>query len=131
MTIILIDTDILIDVTRKVPQAIERIAMEAQNAKPAISSVTRKELLIGCRNKDEFNKMLKFLMRFKLKYITPAIDMIADELLETYSLSHSLMIPDALIAATALEYSCCLLSKNQKDFRFIENLKLLPYADKE
>lgn len=125
--IILIDTDILIDAARKVSQAVERIAAEAQRATPAVSSITRKELLVGCRDKVELGQILKFLQRFRVEVITPAIDSTADRLLETYCLSHGLMIPDALIAATALECACPLLSKNQKDFRFIEDLDLLPY----
>jgi len=127
MTIILIDTDILIDITRGVPMAVERVIKESKQYVPAISSITRKELLIGCRNKKEFNDMLKFLVRFQLIHITAKIDAIADDLLETYSLSHHLLIPDALIAATTLEQHCPLLSKNQKDFKFINNLNLLPY----
>lgn len=50
--------------------------------------------------------MLAFLTRFH--------DETADALLETYSLSHGLRIPDALIAATALERACPLLSKKNK-----------------
>lgn len=45
-------------------------------------------------------------------------------LMETYSLSHKLSIPDALIAATALDYGLPLYTLNVRDFRFIENLQL-------
>nr|MDQ2686882.1 PIN domain-containing protein [Armatimonadota bacterium] len=44
-----------------------------------------------------------------------------------YRLSHGLLIPDALIAATALVHDIPLLTKNQRDFRFIAGLRLLPY----
>lgn len=37
------------------------------------------------------------------------------------------MIADMLIAATALEYESPLLSKNQKDFGFINDLNLIEY----
>jgi predicted nucleic acid-binding protein len=43
------------------------------------------------------------------------------------SASHGLLIPDALIASTALYLNMNLATKNQRDYRFIENLKLLPY----
>ena len=46
------------------------------------------------------------------------------ELMETYSLSHKLAIPDALIAFTALVYNLDLYTLNLKDFRFIESLNL-------
>jgi predicted nucleic acid-binding protein len=44
--------------------------------------------------------------------------------MESYSLSHKLCIPDALIAATALTYSIELYTLNSKDFHFIENIQL-------
>ncbi len=46
------------------------------------------------------------------------------ELMENYSLSHKLSIPDALIASTALVYKIDLYTLNLKDFYFIENLNL-------
>ena len=51
----------------------------------------------------------------------------AVDLLRKYRLSHGLLIPDAIIAATALSLSLPFLSKNQKDYRFIEGLELIPY----
>jgi predicted nucleic acid-binding protein len=55
------------------------------------------------------------------------ISTIAVDLLRQYRLSHGLLIPDALIAATALYLNMDFATKNQRDYRFIENLKLLPY----
>ncbi|MEZ4593950.1 MAG: PIN domain-containing protein [Chloroflexota bacterium] len=46
------------------------------------------------------------------------------QLMETYSLSHKLSIPDALIAATALVHNLELFTLNIKDFRFIPGLTL-------
>lgn len=46
------------------------------------------------------------------------------DLMEAYSLSHNLSIPDALIAATALVYGVELYTLNVKDFRFIPGLTL-------
>nr|BAG28258.1 hypothetical protein [Desulfotignum balticum] len=51
----------------------------------------------------------------------------ATKLLKTYRLSHGLLIADALIAATAIVNGIQLISKNQKDYRFIEQLELLEY----
>ena len=124
---LLVDTDILIDNLRGVEAALARLEQEEQQTVLAISSVTRKELLLGCANKPQQRKVLKFLQRFALIRITAEIDTDADALLEQYALSHGLLMADALIAATARVSGCPLLSKNQKDFRFIEGLHLLPY----
>jgi predicted nucleic acid-binding protein len=51
----------------------------------------------------------------------------AVDLLRQYRLSHGLAIPDALIAATAIVLNRPLISKNQRDYRFISRLQLLPY----
>jgi predicted nucleic acid-binding protein len=45
-------------------------------------------------------------------------------LLEEYALSHKLSVPDALIAATALQHNLHLYTLNIKDFRFIAGLNL-------
>ena len=49
---------------------------------------------------------------------------IAINLIEKYSKSYGLKIPDALIASTAIYYDLSLWTYNIKDFRFIENLGL-------
>ncbi|AMJ66972.1 hypothetical protein AXW84_17195 [Hymenobacter sp. PAMC 26628] len=59
--------------------------------------------------------------------MSPEIGVLADRWLTAFSLSKGLRLADALIAATALHHAAPLLSKNQRDFRFIPGLKLLPY----
>ncbi len=59
--------------------------------------------------------------------IDEQISEMAVNLLKTYRLSHGLLIPDSLIAATALVTDSRFVTKNQKDYRFIDGLKLLPY----
>lgn len=85
------------------------------------------ELFVGCRNKVELKYVEKFLEFFRLLKITDQISDATLDLLRPYRLSHGLLIPDALIAATALTLSGPLISKNQRDYRFIANLNLLPY----
>jgi predicted nucleic acid-binding protein len=55
----------------------------------------------------------------------------AVDLLKQYFLSHGLLIADGLIAATALVHNEAFVSKNQRDFRFIAGLNLLPYPLKK
>jgi predicted nucleic acid-binding protein len=44
------------------------------------------------------------------------------ELMKKYSLSHGLLIPDAIIAASAITKNLPLWTFNQKDFKFIDDL---------
>ena len=86
------------------------------------------ELIVGCRDKVELKKLKKFLQNFELILINERIALQAVILLEKYRLSHGLLIADSIIAATAIEHEIKFLSKNQKDYRFIECLELLPYT---
>lgn len=85
------------------------------------------EMLIGCQNKRELSVISTFLENFRLFEIKPSISSRATRLIETYILSHGLLIADSLIAATAIDKEIPLISKNQKDFRFIDGLDLKPY----
>jgi predicted nucleic acid-binding protein len=124
---IIIDTDILIDAGRKVKEAVERLDKEERTSVLGISAVVHMELIVGCRNKEEWNKLNRFLKRFQIVSLSDAIGKKSVELLNHYHLSHGLLIPDSLIAATALTLDIPLLSKNQRDYRFMDGLKLLPY----
>jgi len=127
--LVIIDTDILIDVARDVSEATGCLREIEHNAIPAISAVTQMELMIGCRNKKELKALDRFLSRFTILKISEAISERAVGLLRSYRLSHGILIADALIAATALNHERPLISKNQRDYRFIEALALLGYPN--
>jgi len=92
-----------------------------------ISFIIDRVLLIGCRNKTELRNIDHFLQRFHVIRLNEMICDVALDLLRQYRLSHGLLIPDALIAATAIAMDLPLLTKNQSDYRFINGLQLLPY----
>ena len=127
MAFIIFDTDILINVGRGKTDAVNCLQTLAQTSTPAISIVTEMELIVGCRDKLELQVLGKFLTRFQIFALTERISEKAVELLRLYRLSHGLLIADALIAATALEADEDFITGNQKDFRFIGGLKLLPF----
>jgi predicted nucleic acid-binding protein len=122
-----IDTDILIDIGRNEKTAVDRIKHEGKTSVLYIGSITQMELIVGCRNRDELKELNKFLERFEIIHLTENISNNAIDLLKAYRLSHGLLIPDALIEATAIYFDMPFLSKNQKDYRFIEGLKLQSY----
>jgi len=125
---ILIDTDILIDAARNVNEAVNCLhQVEQEQFSAAVSSVTQMELIIGCRDKNELRSLDHFLERFQIISVSEQISDMAIDLLKQYRLSHGLQIADALIAATAIVTDIKLISKNQRDYRFVEALRLLPY----
>lgn len=126
---LIVDTDILIDVGRNVNDAVNCLQQIEQRFSVAVSSVTQMELIIGCRNKNELHSLEQFIERFHLIRLDEQISDTAIDLLKQYRLSHGLLIADALIAATAIISDLSFVSKNQNDYRFIEDLQLLPYPD--
>lgn len=124
---ILFDTDVLIDAGSGASDAIAALESAGQRGEVAISVVTHMELLVGCRNGAEQKVLDRFVERFDVLPLNAQISTRAIELLRTYRLSHGLQIADSLIAATALEAGAPLVSKNQRHFRFIDELQLLPY----
>ena len=52
---------------------------------------------------------------------------LAIELIEQFRLSHGLLIPDAIIAATAISFNLKLFTYNRKDFFFIPGIRLYEY----
>ncbi|WP_020558258.1 type II toxin-antitoxin system VapC family toxin [Thiofilum flexile] len=123
----LIDTDILIDASHADGIALSTLQHIEQTSHLAISIITEMELTVGCRNKTEVRELTKFLRRFEVIALNEGSSKIALKLLQQYRLSHGLAIPDSLIAATAIDLDIPLISKNQRDYRFITELHLLPY----
>lgn len=125
--LVLVDTDVLIDTARNIGDAIACLEQIDRQASLAISAISQMELVIGCRNKAELRTLDKFLAHFQVLKLNEQISDVGIDLLRRYRLSHGLLIADALIAATALSQSIPFVTKNERDYRFIAGLHLLPY----
>jgi hypothetical protein len=123
----IVDTDILIDAGRGVPEAVKCLQNLKASSGLAISIITQMELMVGCRNKVELQTLENFLKQFYIIKIDQAVSDTAVDLLRSYRLSHGLLIADSLIAATAIVGNYPFITKNQRDYRFIQGLNLLPY----
>lgn len=121
------DTDILIDAAMSIENAVESLDSIERRSVLSVSIITQMELMAGCRNKTELRNTERFLKRFQIISLNDAIGAAAVELLRQYRMSHGLMIPDALIAATALTMNQPFITKNRRDYRFIPGLQLLQY----
>ena len=120
---ILCDTNILIEFYKDTPTIVNELRHIGQR-QLSISSITQAELYYGAINKDELKKIKQHLALLSLFSLDVEISRVFILLMETYSLSHKLSIPDALIAATALVHQIPLYTLNVKDFRFITGLEL-------
>ena len=120
---ILCDTNVIIEILKgdeKTIKVIEKIGLE----NIAVSSVTVMELYFGALNKRELSKIKKHLKALNIVHFDNDISELAVSMIESYSKSHGLQIPDAIIAATALSFEMKLFTLNLKDFRYIDGLKL-------
>jgi tRNA(fMet)-specific endonuclease VapC len=120
---ILCDTNILIEFYKnrlEVAAELRRIGQE----RLAVSTVTQAELYFGARDKAELKQLKQHLALLHQIPLDTLISTRFVQLMETYSLSHKLSLPDALIAATALSYDFALYTLNIRDFRFIAGLRL-------
>ena len=120
---ILVDTNIFIEVF-KGNSAVFATVQSAGPENLALSAITAMELYYGALNRLELQRIRKNLSAFHVINISTAISETATRLIETYAKSHNLQIPDALIAATAIETHSELLTLNVRDFRFISGLAL-------
>jgi hypothetical protein len=121
---ILCDTNIIIEIlkgNKRTINIIESIGLE----NIAISSVTVMELYFGALNKRELNKIKKHLQALNIVHFDTDISESAIKLIERFSKSHGLQIPDAIIAATAMTSKIDLFTFNLKDFKYIDGLKLI------
>ena len=121
---ILCDTDVIIEIlkgNKRTINIIESIGLE----NIAISSVTVMELYFGALNKSELNKIKKHLQALNIVHFDTDISESAIKLIERFSKSHGLQIPDAIIAATAMTSKIKLFTFNLKDFKYIDGLKLI------
>lgn len=120
---ILVDTNIIIEIYRdniKIINLVKKIGEENL----AVSDVTCAELLYGARNRKELGSIKKDLNKLAVIHIDSEISKLSVNLVEKFSLSHNLSLPDSLIASTAIINNLKLLTLNTKDFKFIEGVSL-------
>ncbi len=124
----LTDTDVLIDAARGVADAVAFLTAQRAGVGVCISSISAMELIMGCRNKAELAQLQQFLRHVTILPVTSTASHNARQLMESFFLSHGLLIPDALIAATAIEAQFTLHTKNVRHFQMIPGLTVIrPY----
>ena len=118
----LIDTDVMIDVSRRIAAAANFVDSLDDIT---ISIITAHELIVGARNPRDANAIDSLINTYPVHAELDArITRLAYELLKRYAKSDGLRTFDALIAATAMEEGLTLVSKNRKHFQMISGLNL-------
>ena len=119
---VILDTNILIEILKNNKDTIKIVE---QYSLHYISEITKMELFYGAFNKQELNKLNKFISLFELVPVNESISNRASKLIYTYAKSHNLTIPDAIIASTAIELNLPLFTYYIKDFHYINDIKIL------
>ncbi|MGI9034687.1 MAG: PIN domain-containing protein [Pyrinomonadaceae bacterium] len=120
----LIDTNIIVQIL-KGNAALTRFI---NSLDALIDTTVYVESLQGGKSNTEKRRVKKLVDSFPVLHFTPDISKQTIKLIDKFSNSHNLLLPDAQIVACSLEYDLTLVTYNIKDFRFIADLSLLEPA---
>jgi predicted nucleic acid-binding protein len=123
---ILCDTNILIDLINGEEKA-RNFILNYPPENILISVISEWGVLIGARDRIHFKSYQKALKRFRVLEINQETSAIAGILIKRYNLNQGLLIPDALIAASAMRWKLMLATQNKKDFQFLPGVSLVEY----
>ena len=124
----LVDTDVLVDCLRGTTAAQAWLGQLAEQPS-AVPAVAAMELVMGCRDRADLERIQRFLATFEVVWPEAAEFAAAYQLLLAHRLSSGLDIPDCLIAATALARNARLYTFNLKHFQVVPGLDVArPYS---
>lgn len=123
----LLDTDVMVDILRGHPPAVAWLT--SLGAMPVgLPGLVAMELLQGCRNLAEQQRLEKHLQRFTFHWPTPADGQRAYQDFAAFRLSHNLGLLDTLIGHTAVGLGEILATFNVKHYAMITGLATVqPY----
>jgi predicted nucleic acid-binding protein len=123
---LLLDTNILIDDSRRRPEAV--VFMRGLRARPVISAVTVAELYSGVREGNERVALDRFLAKTVVIDVGSQLAEQAGLYVREFGKSHGVGIADAVIAATTVAENAVLATLNTKHFPMLSATQLLkPY----
>jgi predicted nucleic acid-binding protein len=124
---IILDTDVMIDILRQYPPALAWLSFLGEE-EVALPGFVIMELLQGCKNKAEQEKVERELGAYSVAWPSPETCDEALSVFARYHLSHGLGILDALIGQMAVDLNLPLHTFNQKHYTAIHNLETVqPY----
>jgi predicted nucleic acid-binding protein len=120
----LVDTDILIDVTRKEPRALGFWRRAEARSTLTCSVISVFEILAGCRNLPEQRTTLRDLSRVTIIHVENGDSSRALEWYRSFHLSQGIGFLDCFVAAAARRLDCTVHTLNTKHFKAIPGLKV-------
>lgn len=124
---ILLDTDVMIDLLRGYPPAVAWLgSLEAEEI--LLPGYVVMELIQGCTNRVEQQRVEEKLKACEIIWPSPEMCEQALSVFSQYHLSHNLGILDALIGQIAVSLDMPLYTFNQKHYAAIPGLRFVqPY----
>jgi len=117
---VLIDTDIVIDFLRGDKQAI--VHFKALSDSISFSVITVAEIYAGIKGRKEEIEIERLFSIFPVITTTNEIAREAGKFVKQYRLSHSVEIPDAIVAATCLASGLELHTLNVKHYPMLNDI---------
>lgn len=123
----LLDTGLLIRYLRGQKTTVQLLRGLGKTNRLCISAVTRLEVRAGAHPSEQADTQ-KLLSRFVNLDLDAATADKAGELIYRNRGSKPILVPDAIIAATALVHDLTLVTFNAYDFEAVANLRLHPLS---
>lgn len=120
----LLDTGIIIRHLRGRKPIVQLVRGLSRSDRLAVATVTRLEIFAGMRDEEAYVTR-KLLSRFVNFSLDPEIADRAGQLIaQQKTLNHSLTVPDAIIAVTAVRHQLTLVTLNRRDFEPVPGIHL-------
>lgn len=125
---ILLDSDVVVDLLRQYPPAVQWFDQLDIGEEVVVSGYVVMELIQGCQNKMEQERVLRVLARYGVIWLSPGHCAYALDLFVKYRLSHNIGMLDALVGQTAIMLDEPLYTFNRKHYAAIPGLRTVqPY----
>ena len=125
---IFLDSDVMIDLFREYLPAKDWFDSIDDSETMALSGFVVMELVQGCKNKQQLEKLQRDLAFYETVWLEPEYCKQALDIFTKYYLSHSAGLIDVLVGMTAVSLNVALCTFNEKHYRFISGLKTIqPY----
>ncbi len=118
---LLVDSDVFIDYLKGFDSACDLI--ETHIDRVCLSVVTIAEIRAGIKGKEEKQALDQFLSVILIYDVTRTIAEMGGDWVRQFSRSHSVEIPDALIAATVAAHNLELKTLNIKHYPMLKGLR--------